>query len=64
MENMLYNLFDFQKFSGNDRLAKIIFDTERRYGKALSDDELEGLSAAGEPFAQFIRGTSEEKPDD
>lgn len=64
MEKMLYNLFDFQKFSGNERLAKLIVDTERRYGKALSDDELEGLSAAGEPFALLIRGTSEDKHDD
>lgn len=47
MKKMLYNLFDFQKFSGNERHAKLIANTERRYGKALSDDELEGLSAAG-----------------
>lgn len=64
MEKMLHGLFDFQKFSGNQRLAKLIADTERRYGKALSDDELEGLSAAGEPFAPLIRGTSEDKHDD
>lgn len=64
MEKMLYGLFDFQKFSGNERLAKLIADTERRYGKPLSDGELEGLSAAGEPFAQLIRGTSEDKQDD
>lgn len=64
MEKMLYNLFDFQKFSGNERLAKLIADTERRYGKALSDDELEGLSAAGEPFVPLIRSTSEDKQDD
>lgn len=64
MEKTLRALFDLQRFSENDRLAKIIFDTERRYGKTLSDDELEGLSAAGEPFAQLIRGTGEDKPDD
>ncbi len=64
MEKMLYGLFDFQKFTGNERLAKLIANTEGRYGKALSDDELEGLSAAGEPFAQLIRGTSEDKSDD
>lgn len=64
MKKMLYDLFDFQKFSGNERLAKLIADTEKRYGKTLSDDELEGLNAAGEPFAQLIRGTGEDKPDD
>lgn len=64
MEKTLRALFDLQRFLGNDRLAEIIFDTERRYGKALSDDELEGLSAAGEPFARLIRDTSEDKPDD
>lgn len=64
MEKLLYDLFDFQKFSGSERLARLIANTERRYGKALSDDELEGLSAAGEPFAQLIRGASEDKPDD
>lgn len=64
MKKMLYDLFDFQKFSGNERLAKLIANTEGRYGKMLSDDELEGLNAAGEPFAQLIRSTSEDKHDD
>lgn len=64
MKKMLYDLFDFQKFSGNERLAKLIANTEGRYGKTLSDDELEGLNAAGDPFAQLIRGTSEDKHDD
>lgn len=64
MEKTLRALFDLQRFSGNDRLAKIIFDTEGRYGNALSDDDLEAVSAAGEPFAPLIRGTSEDKPDD
>lgn len=64
MKKMLYDLFDFQKFSGNERLANLIANTEGRYGKMLSDDELEGLNAAGEPFAQLIRGTSEDKHDD
>lgn len=64
MKKMLYDLFDFQKFSGNERLAKLIANTEGCYGKTLSDDELEGLNAAGEPFAQLICGTSEDKHDD
>ena len=61
MEKKLYNLFDFQKFSGNERLAKIIFDTEGRYGNALSEDDLEAVNAAGELIPPQIR---EDKPDD
>lgn len=60
MEKTLYRLFDLQRFSGNHRLAEIIADTEKRYGSALSDDELEVVSAAGEP-APYVR---EDKPDD
>lgn len=63
MEKTLYRLFDLQRFSGNDRLAEIIADTEKRYGSALSDDELERLSAAGEPVPPYRR-SSEDKPDD
>lgn len=61
MEKTLRALFDLQRFSENDRLAKIIFDTERRYGKALSDNDLDGLNAAGELIQPQIR---EDKPDD
>lgn len=50
MEKTLKLLFDFQKFSGSKRLAKMIEDTEKRYGGALTDDVLEEVSAAGEPF--------------
>lgn len=44
----LSRLFDLQRFAPNDRLAKIISDTESRYGAALSDDELTFVNAAGE----------------
>lgn len=64
MEKTLYRLFDFQRFSGNHRLAEIIADTEGRYGGALSDDELGRLSAAGEPAPPYIRGLGEDKSDD
>lgn len=60
MEKTLYRLFDLQRFSGNDRLAEIIADTEKRYDSALFDDELGVVSAAGEP-APYVR---EDKPDD
>lgn len=52
MEKMLKELFDFQKFLGNSRLAEMISDTENRYENVLSDDELENISAAGDLFPQ------------
>lgn len=45
----LTQAFDFQKFQQNPRLAAIIRDVESRYDRAaLSDDDLELVSAAGE----------------
>ncbi len=44
----LRTIFDYQKFAGNDRLERIIQDTEKRYGRAkLMDDELTFVNAAG-----------------
>ena len=51
MEEKL-RLFDFQKFSENLRLAEMKDETEKRYGEALSDEELEQVNAAGE-FVPF-----------
>lgn len=48
MEKKLRQLFDFQKFSENLRLAEMIEETEKCYGKTLSDDDLEQVNAAGE----------------
>lgn len=48
MEEKLTKLFDFQRFSGNARLNAIIAGAEERYAGALSDDDLEMVSAAGE----------------
>ena len=55
MEEKLRRLFDFQKFSENLRLAEMIDETEKRYGKTLSDEELEQVNAAGEfvPFESW-----------
>ena len=50
MENKLARLFDYQKYEPNDKLSSIIKDVESRYPddiKAMSDDELSMLSAAG-----------------
>lgn len=45
----LSELFDYQRFVGNKRLQALIDDPERRrLNRALSDDELERVNAAGE----------------
>lgn len=45
----LSRAFDFQKFQQNPKLAGVIRDVESRYDKAaLSDDDLEMVSAAGD----------------
>ena len=41
-------LFDFQRFERNKKLQALIEDTENRCMNALSDDDLEWVSAAGE----------------
>ena len=41
-------LFDYQRFERNARLQTLIADTENRCLHALSDDDLEWVSAAGE----------------
>lgn len=55
MEKKLRQLFDFQKFSENLRHAEMIEETEKCYGKALSDDDLEQVNAAGEFVLQKSR---------
>ena len=52
IEEKLRLLFEFQKFSENLRLAEMMAEPEKRYGKTLSDEELEQVNAAGE-FVPF-----------
>ena len=47
MERKLFQAFDRQRFQQNARLASIIGDVESRYARALTDDDLEQVSAAG-----------------
>lgn len=50
--NKIARLFDYQKYESNSELAGIISDVESRYPdkrRALSDDELEFVAAAGIP---------------
>lgn len=48
MENKLKKLFDYQRFEQNDKLEKLIHETESRYAKELSEEDLSLVSAAGE----------------
>ena len=47
IEKFLINAFDYQRFENEPELARIISETERRCKKALSDDALALVNAAG-----------------
>ena len=48
MEQKLKKLFDYQRFEKNEKLEKLIRETESRYAKELSDDDLALVNAAGD----------------
>ena len=48
MEAKLKKLFDYQRFSHDPRLDRLIAETEARQETELDDDALELVSAAGE----------------
>ena len=48
MEKKLKKLFDYQRFEKNERLEKIINETENQYGEELTDYDLSLIDAAGE----------------
>lgn len=48
MENKLKTMFEYQRFDPSSKLSRLIEETEMRYGKkALSDDDLSYVAAAG-----------------
>lgn len=49
MEKKLKALFDFQKYEQNPRLNRLIAETEQRGARALSDEDLFFVNAAGVP---------------
>ena len=51
IEKYLKNAFDYQRFRNDPDLAKLIAETEKRSSKALSDDDLNMVSAAGDFLA-------------
>ncbi len=56
----LKDMFDYQKFSGSSRLEEMIRETESRYPRRLSLDELEFVNAAGVP--DMLRKKDDENP--
>ena len=62
MDNKLKQLFDFQHFQCHQRLNEILDDVEARYVNALSDDDLDMVSAAGD--AVWLSKVLEDKNDD
>lgn len=59
MENKLKKMFEYQKFENNPRLAKLIGETEARYGSAIDDDDLFMVNAAGD--ADIFNGKKDEE---
>lgn len=47
MEKKLKQLFEYQQFEQNEKLEKLIQETENRYAVELSDDDLARVNAAG-----------------
>ena len=62
MEKKLKKLFEYQLFAENPRLAKLISETESRYGEALDEEALEQVAAAGDLLEEKTEtGTSAQK---
>ena len=59
MEKKLKKLFDYQRFEKNEKLEKLIRETENRYSAELSDDDLSLVNAAGEPSVPTKKPTPE-----
>ena len=53
MEKIIKKLFDFQRFEGNERLDRLISETEIKEIKELSEEELGMVSAAGNPYLNY-----------
>ena len=60
MEKELKKLFDYQRFEKNEKLEKLIRETEGRYAAELSDDDLSFVSAAGEETLYTENNVKEE----
>lgn len=63
MENKLKKLFDYQRFEKNEKLEKLIQETENAYVAELSDDALSFVNAAGEPMCSKAIGIGKSTTD-
>ncbi len=54
MKDILRELFDYQRFEGNRRLAALIERAAISHAESLSDEDLEYVNAAGEIDAARI----------
>lgn len=62
MEELLRRLFDYQKFARDPALQRVIDETAAQYeARALSDEDVSGLFAAGDPDSQ-VPDPSEGEP--
>jgi len=55
MEGKLKKIFEYQKFAGNRRLEKMLAEADKRSSKALTDEELSMVSAAGEMTVEITK---------
>lgn len=63
MEKKLKQMFDYQAFSGNKEIDRMMKEAETRYGSALSDDDLFFVNAAGTDI-DLDREKKDQKDDD
>ena len=60
-EKLLRDLFDLQRFEKDPALQTEIDEVLRRYSfRALSEDELEIVAAAGDPYARPLESEDKE----
>ena len=63
MEKILKSLFEFQRFEQNTRLSRLIAQTEDQHFRALDDDALWQVNAAGTPEEFLNTGKNQYQED-
>lgn len=64
MNDRLRELFDYQRFAGNKRLAALIERAEDVRAESLFDDDLEYVNAAGDIAAARIAQEEKDRNED
>ena len=63
-EKLLTELFDFQRFERDPCLGRVIDEVVERFsGVELSEDDLDTVSAAGDPYSGMRRPDKRDGPD-